>query len=38
VLKRFVAAEGLRMTRTALAELRQTEFILGLTEFTGALV
>jgi predicted ATPase len=37
-IKQGDAAEGLRMTRTALAEPRQTEFILGFTEFAGALV
>jgi predicted ATPase len=30
--------EGLRLIRAALAELRQTEFVLGFTEFAGALV
>jgi predicted ATPase len=37
-IKQGDPAEGLRMIRAALAELRQTEFILGLTEFAGALV
>jgi predicted ATPase len=37
-IRRGDAAHGLRSIQTALAELRQTEFMLGFTEFAGALV
>jgi len=37
-IKQGEAVEGLRLIRAALAELRQTEFVLGFTEFAGALV
>jgi hypothetical protein len=36
-IKQGDAIEGLGLIRAALAELRQIEFILGLTEFAGAL-
>jgi predicted ATPase len=37
-IRRGDTAHGLRSIQTALAELRQTEFMLGFTEFVGALV
>ena len=37
-IKQGDAVEGLRLIQAALAELRQTEFVLGFTEFAGALV
>jgi predicted ATPase/DNA-binding winged helix-turn-helix (wHTH) protein len=37
-IKQGDAVEGLRLIRAALVELRQTEFLLGFTEFTVALV
>jgi predicted ATPase/DNA-binding winged helix-turn-helix (wHTH) protein len=37
-IKQGGAIEGLRLIRAALGELRQTEFVLGFTEFVGALV